>query len=185
MKPALTLIGLTALFYTYFLLRMHWWTRRHRADRAHAQDPTYFAVLAATAFVFSSIITETVFSGWTTNWPRIACGVCLIVVSGLWARWAFKMLGANYTPAAENPDPNQMLVTTGPYRLTRHPIYLGSVGTMSGYALLLGAKWAWLAMLVLLAALAWRIVREERFLRGKFGRPARVSTEMPQTPRGG
>ena len=62
------------------------------------------------------------------------------------------------------------LVTTGRYRLVRHPIYLGLSMLASGEAL---AFASWPAGLVLLAGiiptLVWRAAAEEKLLTGAFG----------------
>jgi protein-S-isoprenylcysteine O-methyltransferase Ste14 len=62
------------------------------------------------------------------------------------------------------------LVTTGPYRLVRHPLYLGFLMLTSGEAL---AFASWPAVLALLAGIGpsflWRAVQEERVLRRTFG----------------
>jgi protein-S-isoprenylcysteine O-methyltransferase Ste14 len=63
------------------------------------------------------------------------------------------------------------LVTTGPYRLVRHPIYLGLSMLALGQAL---AFASWLAFLVLLAGiiptLVWRAAAEEKVLTATFGK---------------
>ena len=62
------------------------------------------------------------------------------------------------------------LVTTGPYRLVRHPIYLGLSMLALGEAL---AFASWPAGLVLLAGIiptfVWRAAAEEKRLTGTFG----------------
>ena len=62
------------------------------------------------------------------------------------------------------------LVTTGPYRLVRHPIYLGLSMLAMGEAL---AFASWPALLVLLAGIiptfVWRAAAEEKLLTGAFG----------------
>ncbi|MGH7004686.1 MAG: methyltransferase family protein [Alphaproteobacteria bacterium] len=61
-------------------------------------------------------------------------------------------------------------VTTGPYRIVRHPIYFGFFLLTAGEAL---AFASWPALLVLLAGIVpsfvWRASREERLLRHTFG----------------
>ncbi|MDA8198735.1 MAG: isoprenylcysteine carboxylmethyltransferase family protein [Thermaerobacter sp.] len=58
----------------------------------------------------------------------------------------------------------QTVVTTGPYRCLRHPMYAAAALMVVGVALLLGS-WIGLAASVSIpAALAWRAVQEERTL---------------------
>jgi len=62
------------------------------------------------------------------------------------------------------------LTTWGPYRLCRHPLYLGSVLVIAGFGLLLPDLVNVLAVLALVAVLyGLTIVREERRLAIKYG----------------
>jgi protein-S-isoprenylcysteine O-methyltransferase len=65
---------------------------------------------------------------------------------------------------------DHQLITTGPYRLLRHPSYAGSLLTLAGLGLALGN---WLSLLVaVLGALlgfARRIPIEEAVLQTRFG----------------
>ena len=58
----------------------------------------------------------------------------------------------------------QVVVTNGPYRFVRHPIYFGGVLVMVGESLWLGSNLALFAMLVPIGILVARIYFEERFL---------------------
>ena len=63
------------------------------------------------------------------------------------------------------PERGQRVISTGPYRIVRHPMYAGSALYLLGMPLLLGS---WLGLLVLpliLGVLAVRIVLEEAVLR--------------------
>ena len=61
------------------------------------------------------------------------------------------------------------LVTTGPYRLVRHPIYLGLALLVMGEALAFGS---WPALMIVLSGIvptfAWRARAEEKLLRRTF-----------------
>jgi protein-S-isoprenylcysteine O-methyltransferase Ste14 len=67
-------------------------------------------------------------------------GVMLCVVGIAFAVWARRYLGRNWgTPMSLKE--NAELVTSGPYRLVRHPIYLGMIIALFGTALVLGGLW--------------------------------------------
>ena len=61
-------------------------------------------------------------------------------------------------------DAAQQVVSTGPYRLVRHPMYLGALIMLLGVAPALGSWWGLLAVVPFTAALAWRLLDEERIL---------------------
>lgn len=75
--------------------------------------------------------------------------------------------------AATRPEPwrpTTALVTQGPYRLSRNPMYLGFTLLYLGIALLAGSLWPLLFLpLVLLAMHFGVIVREEAYLERRFG----------------
>ena len=82
----------------------------------------------------------------------------------VWARVAF---GRRSFHAAANPTEGG-LVTTGPYRFVRHPIYTAvALFTLAGAAAHPSLAAAGLAVAVLLGALA-RMLLEERFLRAAY-----------------
>jgi protein-S-isoprenylcysteine O-methyltransferase Ste14 len=67
-------------------------------------------------------------------------------------------------------DQGTGLVTTGPYRLVRHPIYLGLALLAMGQALAFGS---WPALMIVLSGIvptfAWRARAEEKLLSRTFG----------------
>jgi protein-S-isoprenylcysteine O-methyltransferase Ste14 len=66
---------------------------------------------------------------------------------------------------SEKVDPE--LVTTGPYRRVRHPIYSGIILAMIGTAI--AVSWYWLLAVVLLGAyFVYSAVMEERYIAGLF-----------------
>jgi protein-S-isoprenylcysteine O-methyltransferase Ste14 len=58
----------------------------------------------------------------------------------------------------------QTVVSTGPYRYVRHPLYAGFIQFCLGTALLLGSWLGTLGGLLLIGMVAWRAVQEERLL---------------------
>lgn len=64
------------------------------------------------------------------------------------------------------------LVTTGPYRLVRHPIYLGFALLATGQALAFGSWPAFMIVLFgMIPTFAWRSRAEEKLLGRTFGEP--------------
>ena len=99
-------------------------------------------------------------------WP---VGAVLMVTGGALARSFFHGFGRAGTPVSPYNTPTK-LVTTGAYRLSRNPGYLGMALAYAGIAVMARALWA-LAPLVVVLVLIDRgvIAREERFLERKFG----------------
>jgi protein-S-isoprenylcysteine O-methyltransferase Ste14 len=59
----------------------------------------------------------------------------------------------------------QVVVSTGPYRIVRHPMYAALIPFCAGTALLLGSGVGLVVSLPLIGIVAWRAVREENVLR--------------------
>jgi protein-S-isoprenylcysteine O-methyltransferase Ste14 len=62
----------------------------------------------------------------------------------------------------------QSVVTTGPYRYVRHPMYSSMFVFFPGSALLLGSWWGLLLCPVLLGLLVWRTTLEDRMLKNEL-----------------
>ena len=76
------------------------------------------------------------------------------------------------------------LASDGPYALVRHPLYLGSILLMLGFALLTGMWWNLpISALIALISFGTAIHSEERFLAEKFGdRWAVYAAERGRSP---
>jgi protein-S-isoprenylcysteine O-methyltransferase Ste14 len=82
------------------------------------------------------------------------------------AVWARIYIGANWgMPMTKREDPD--LVTTGPYRLIRHPIYSGIILGLVGTALAT-SLYGLIVAAVLTAYFGYSAVTEERFLAKQF-----------------
>lgn len=110
--------------------------------------------------------TMPVSAGW--RWA----GLCLMAAgigSGL---WALRHLGLAATPTATVRDDAE-LVTSGPYRWVRHPLYSSMLLTVPGCALASANLVVLIGGSVTLAALLWRTRWEEAALLDHFGDPYR------------
>jgi protein-S-isoprenylcysteine O-methyltransferase Ste14 len=78
----------------------------------------------------------------------------------------FGMEGTPILPLA----PARTVVTTGPYRYSRNPIYLGLAIVYGGVTLLLNTLWALLLLPVALVLLYFLVIQaEEKHMRERFG----------------
>jgi protein-S-isoprenylcysteine O-methyltransferase Ste14 len=100
------------------------------------------------------------------RWP---VGGAMIVIGVSLARAFFRAFTRASTPVSPYSTPRK-LVTSGPYRVSRNPGYLGMTLVYAGVAVLAESLWA-LTVLAVVLALVDRgvIAREELYLERKFG----------------
>jgi protein-S-isoprenylcysteine O-methyltransferase Ste14 len=72
------------------------------------------------------------------------------------------------------------LVTTGPYRLMRHPVYLGEIGACGGLAIAAASLANSAALAALIIAQAVRMRMEERALTQAFSQYAEYAAKTPR-----
>jgi protein-S-isoprenylcysteine O-methyltransferase Ste14 len=103
------------------------------------------------------------------RWLLVATGALLFTTGAatmLAAAGLFRRLGTHVPPSR----PTTLIATTGPYRWTRNPMYLGMALVYSGIAIGFdGAIALALLPLVLIVIQRQVIAREERYLEAKFG----------------
>jgi protein-S-isoprenylcysteine O-methyltransferase Ste14 len=111
-------------------------------------------------------------------WLQIT-GLVIFLLGLALAVWARVFLGRNWgMPMSEKADPE--LVTTGPYRTVRHPIYSGIILAMIGTTLAVSLYWL-IAVALLGAYFGYSAVMEERYMAGRFPDsypPYKKSTKM-------
>lgn len=107
------------------------------------------------------------------EWLRVP-GMVLILLSLIPGPWALlNMLRAGTHP--EPTHPTTVLVTDGPFRFTRNPIYLTFSLFFLGFALITLNLWLVLLLpAVIVVMIKGVIEREERYLERKFGESYRA-----------
>lgn len=143
--------------------------------RAHRRRTTETLLLVPVSIGLMILPLVSVFSSWLDHYemdlPLWARVLGLIGFAGAVAThgWTHKELAANWSPVLEIRE-DHCLVTTGPYRLVRHPMYAGFLlwAWSQGFAL---SNWLVLVAGVASFALMYlaRVRHEEALLREAFG----------------
>lgn len=81
--------------------------------------------------------------------------------------YARHYLGRFWTAEAVVQEEHQV-VDTGPYALVRHPIYAAAILLYFGLGLTLNASWFWIAVVLVVAAYAWKTRLEDRLLEAEL-----------------
>lgn len=89
-------------------------------------------------------------------------GDALVIVGLLIVFFVFKE--NSYASAVIEVDKGQAVISTGPYRLVRHPLYAGDLLFLFGVPLALGSLWGLLLWLPTTAIIVLRLINEERYL---------------------
>lgn len=114
----------------------------------------------------SSSITPSGFWGYRFGYGVELAGVILCFAGIAFAVWARVHLGRDWSPTPSIKEGHE-LVTSGPYRFVRHPIYTGIILAMFGSALVSGAIW-FVVFLVFSGMFLWRIPIEEGYMMRLF-----------------
>jgi len=162
--------GWAALF--IFWLVAAFFARKSKSKESHLARLTHvLPMYAAFYLIFNRhryffIYGELYDTGWK-NWivyPALlltAAGMCFTI-------WARLHLG-RYWSGIITLKEGHKVITTGPYRFVRHPIYTGWLAAMLGSAILAGTLDAFLGFEFVTLAFVIKLHREERLLAAELG----------------
>jgi len=140
--------------------------RREAIEKKHGPLPTPGALIT---FLVPPIILLARVGHYPAEWlPVRALGVGLSVYAIIMLPWATWTLGRMYVPGAGVFDDHE-LVTSGPFRFLRHPIYSAIIALWLGAAL---GTHNWLLLVtwpVYVAGVMKPVGAEEELLQAKFG----------------
>ena len=151
--------------------------RRRPPAEEHRRDPWSVAgiVMQGTAYgvvwgIRRPLCTPMVHGGLALD-IALAVATLAILLGSLWITWAaVRALGKQWSLAARLLKEHS-LITEGPYRIVRHPIYAGMLGMLIAGGLAV-SDWRGLivAVALFLPGMGIRIRSEEKLLREAFGR---------------
>jgi protein-S-isoprenylcysteine O-methyltransferase Ste14 len=135
-------------------------TLRRPAPRRHAREPVAFLACAA------AILLVLPFGGpgKGTATTLVLGGDAIAVCACIWVLVSVLALGTCFGVLPEARG----LVTRGPYKLVRHPVYLGEILVLVGVTISTGRAWAVGVLCLFVAVQAVRMRLEERALAEAF-----------------
>ena len=99
------------------------------------------------------------------RWPGVAVAV-LSLAFGIWGRRTLVAAGTNLDPMR----PTTAIVTSGPFRISRNPLYVALALLFLGLSLVFNTTWGLIALFPVLIVMHHGVIRrEERYLQQKFG----------------
>ena len=163
------------LFYSDIALTVRWLARhnpglleeRMSVFKPNAKRDTMFIVVTAVSFVWLIVMPLDVGRFHWSHLPLWLQVVGVLVLVGSFAMMylAFRE-NAFVTPTVRiQEERGQTVVSSGPYKYVRHPMYSGFLLFFVGMPLLLGSAFGLLLAPVLIGVIARRAVLEERLLR--------------------
>jgi protein-S-isoprenylcysteine O-methyltransferase Ste14 len=116
--------------------------------------------------------------GWAPlpGWTLLA-GIVLFVAGSAFGTWA--MIVNRHAETSVRIQDGHSVITDGPYRLVRHPMYLGTLIGLPGTALMLGSGWALVPTALVVVAFVWRTAREDAMLHQELAGYAAYAVRTP------
>lgn len=101
-------------------------------------------------------------------WTMAPIGFVSLALSQALSIWAARELKRNFSPKLE-PVSGGSLITTGPYRICRHPIMLAMLMSWIGTGIALGSIIIFVGYGLAAMLIMWRVALEEGFLEDTYG----------------
>lgn len=101
--------------------------------------------------------------------PARTTGGVLIALFAVWNGWTLLVMAAHRTSILPGGATN-VILQSGPFRISRNPLYVGLIVLAAGLALIVPSTWGLLSLPGGIAALRWgAIAPEEQYLAARFG----------------
>ncbi|MFC0668138.1 methyltransferase family protein [Azotobacter chroococcum] len=136
-----------------------------RPRRIFLPPPVIYLLFIGLAYGLGELLplplTDDVWTHWA-GWGLIDSGILMML-------WAALQMFVQRTTVNPYGTPAKLIVS-GPFRLSRNPIYLADTLIYCGIALLLASAWPWLLLPALILCMSrWVIRHEEALLSQLFG----------------
>jgi protein-S-isoprenylcysteine O-methyltransferase Ste14 len=164
----LAVFGVSAIAITVYLMKKDpkLLERRVYAGPTAEKETSQKIIQTITSISFAAILVVSALDhrfAWTPIPPYVSLAGDALVAFGFLI--VFLVYKENtFASATIEVAPEQKVISTGPYKLVRHPMYMGAFFLLVGIPLSLGSLCGLFAIALMLPALIWRLLNEERFL---------------------
>lgn len=132
-----------------------------------SEDYTAVIVSVVPVIGVTEPILEYYFSYYPLNLVISSLGGLFILSGFIIAFAANKVIQQNWSAVIVKEE-SQKLVTSGIYRVVRHPLYFSGILIVTGSGLYFQARYSLIAIIICFAVILWRIKKEEELLLEKF-----------------
>ncbi|WP_020175832.1 methyltransferase family protein [Methyloferula stellata] len=140
--------------------------RRMRGGPLAEKEPAQKIIMSITSAGFIGLIVIPALDhrfGWSHMPPAVALAGDWLIILGYFAIY-FVFKENTFSSSTIELAPDQKVIDTGPYALVRHPMYAGGLVLLLGIPIALGSWWGVLVIALIMPALIWRLLDEEKFL---------------------
>ena len=133
------------------------------ANRGLARPPAIYLAAIVAGSVLHSVWPMPFASKWAMPF-----GLLIVLLAASLFIWSIKTLYSAHTPVQGN-RPTTAIVTVGPYRFSRNPIYLAFSAFQVGIAISTNSAWLLVTLVPAIALMSVLVIpREERYLLMRF-----------------
>jgi protein-S-isoprenylcysteine O-methyltransferase Ste14 len=140
--------------------------RRVTAGPTHEKETSQRIIQSIAQFAFLLVIVFPVLDHrfrWSMVPPYVSIAGDVLIAVGFYI--VFLVFKENsFTSALIEVDTDQKVISTGPYAMVRHPMYIGALILLLGTPLALGSLWGVFTIIPITLVIIWRLIDEERFL---------------------
>ena len=140
--------------------------RRMSGGPTAEKQPVQKVIMLFTSLGFIALLVVPAFD-YRFGWSAVPLGIVMLgdLLVALGFYFISRVYRENtYTSATIEVAQDQMVISTGPYAIVRHPMYASASLYLLGTPLALGSYWGLAPIAVIIPFLIWRLVDEERFL---------------------